>query len=143
MFYKIVLAIALLVMFACTGDQGPVGPAGPEGPAGIEGSQGPVGPEGPMGPSGPEGQPGEDGAVIVNILGIISSANYDGIWIEIDIVGQVEDAVVQVWINRDSDSAWWWQVPGINVLGTVVCFDDASQEYLGWEYWVKIIWSDQ
>ena len=42
----------VLIIFACTGEQGP---PGPQGPAGAEGPAGGVGPAGPQGPDGPQG----------------------------------------------------------------------------------------
>ena len=43
--------IALLVLGACAGSEGPAGPTGPQGPAGATGPQGPVGPAIPNGAS--------------------------------------------------------------------------------------------
>jgi hypothetical protein len=62
---RIVAALALASLVACSGSsgsQGPQGPTGPTGPQGEQGLQGPAGPAGPEGPSGPIGLTGADGS---------------------------------------------------------------------------------
>ena len=56
----IVLLIMVLVM-ACSGQQGPAGLAGSQGPVGPAGAEGPQGPTGPAGLQGPEGPGGATG----------------------------------------------------------------------------------
>ncbi len=61
---RIVVAIALASLVACSGSsgsQGPTGPSGPSGPSGPQGLQGLQGLEGPSGPSGPSGPQGDQG----------------------------------------------------------------------------------
>ncbi len=53
------IILAVLLLAACAGAQGPAGSVGPAGPAGPEGPQGP---EGKTGPAGPAGDPGPSGA---------------------------------------------------------------------------------
>jgi hypothetical protein len=55
----VILALVVVPLAACTGEQGPAGPQGPTGPQGPQGAQGPAGPRGPAGPSGAAG--GETG----------------------------------------------------------------------------------
>jgi Collagen triple helix repeat (20 copies)/Cytochrome c554 and c-prime len=50
--------LALLILVACAGPEGPVGVPGPAGPPGPEGPQGPPGDTGPAGPQGEAAPPG-------------------------------------------------------------------------------------
>lgn len=71
---RILPAITLATLIACTGDEGPVGPQGEQGPKGLQGSEGPEGPVGPQGtpgvrgpsgiagPTGPQGAKGDTGS---------------------------------------------------------------------------------
>lgn len=62
---KVVLLIGIiLIIVACTqqeGKEGPPGPQGPQGEPGPQGPQGETGPQGPPGEPGPQGPPGECG----------------------------------------------------------------------------------
>jgi hypothetical protein len=66
--FLIIIALIIVPLTACPGQQGPQGPAGPAGPQGEKGERGPMGPpgdpgaRGPVGPEGPEGPPGPAGA---------------------------------------------------------------------------------
>ena len=66
--FLIIIALIVVPLTACPGQQGPVGPAGPAGPQGEKGERGPMGPpgeagpRGPRGPEGPAGPPGATGA---------------------------------------------------------------------------------
>jgi len=69
--FLIIIALIVVPLTACPGQQGSQGPAGPAGPQGEKGERGPMGPPGtdgargpvgPAGPEGPEGPAGEDGA---------------------------------------------------------------------------------
>lgn len=126
MFYKIVLTVALLVMFACTGDQGPVGPAGPEGPAGIEGSQGPVGPE------GPEGPPGRD---FVSLYGFVGS--YDGSWFVFTSNLIDEDDMVLVFVSYSQYNLIWNFVDCAWEDGYVYGYDP-DHSYIGFYCWIIV-----
>ena len=65
--FLIIIALIVVPLTACPGQQGPQGPSGPAGPQGEKGergprgapgdpgARGPVGPEGPAGPAGPAG----------------------------------------------------------------------------------------
>ena len=55
------LLLAVLLLAACKGEEGPIGPQGPAGPAGPEGPQGPPGADGAEGPAGPAGADGAEG----------------------------------------------------------------------------------
>jgi hypothetical protein len=68
--FLIIIALIVVPLTACPGQQGPAGPAGPAGPQGEKGERGPMGPpgdtgamgpRGPEGPEGPAGAAGEDG----------------------------------------------------------------------------------
>ncbi len=68
--FRTMLAAAMALAIACTGEQGPVGPAGrtgehgaagPQGPQGVQGVQGEPGVPGAQGPTGPQGEPGARG----------------------------------------------------------------------------------
>lgn len=63
------LMIAILMLAACAGQEGPEGPVGPPGPAGPEGPQGPPGEEGPAGETGPQGSAGVAGAAGAEYVG--------------------------------------------------------------------------
>jgi hypothetical protein len=69
--FLIIIALIVVPLTACPGQQGTQGPAGPAGPQGEKGERGPMGPPGdtgargpvgPAGPEGPRGPAGEDGA---------------------------------------------------------------------------------
>jgi hypothetical protein len=66
--FLIIIALIVVPLTACPGQQGPQGPAGPAGPQGEKGERGPMGPpgdpglRGPVGPEGPKGERGEPGA---------------------------------------------------------------------------------
>ena len=57
----LVLALVIVPIAGCQGEQGPQGPAGSAGPAGPQGEQGPEGEQGPQGEQGPEGEQGPAG----------------------------------------------------------------------------------
>ena len=62
--FLIIIALIVVPLTACPGQQGaqgPPGPAGEQGPAGSPGEQGPAGLTGPTGPEGPEGPKGDKG----------------------------------------------------------------------------------
>jgi hypothetical protein len=62
--FLIIIALIIVPLTACPGQQGPQGPAGPAGPQGEKGERGPMGPPGESGlrgPAGPEGPPGPEG----------------------------------------------------------------------------------
>ncbi len=65
--FLVVIALLVVPLTACPGQQGPQGPPGPAGPQGEKGEQGPTGspgdtgPAGPAGPEGDEGPPGPEG----------------------------------------------------------------------------------
>ena len=73
--FLIIIALIVVPLTACPGQQGPSGPAGPAGPQGEKGERGPmgapgtdgirgmVGPEGPTGPTGPTGSTGPQGEI--------------------------------------------------------------------------------
>ena len=83
--FLIIIALIVVPLTACPGQQGPQGPAGPGGPQGEKGERGPmgppgsdgargmVGPEGPEGPAGPEGDQGEQGPVGPNAQIVVAS----------------------------------------------------------------------
>src|SRR5438477_8831432 len=56
-----IIALATLLLVACSGPQGPQGQAGPPGEKGAKGDQGPPGPKGDQGPPGPKGDQGPPG----------------------------------------------------------------------------------
>lgn len=58
---RLLVAIALSMALACTGDTGPTGPAGQPGPQGEPGDTGPRGGPGPQGNPGTPGAPGAPG----------------------------------------------------------------------------------
>ena len=63
--FAIVIALAVLVLSACTGsreNQGPQGEQGIQGPPGPRGEQGPQGEQGIQGPPGPQGEQGPQGS---------------------------------------------------------------------------------
>jgi len=55
------MALAALLLVACSGPQGPQGQAGAPGEKGVAGPAGPAGPEGDQGPAGPMGPKGDEG----------------------------------------------------------------------------------
>jgi Collagen triple helix repeat (20 copies) len=55
------MALAALLLAACSGPQGPQGQAGPPGEKGVAGPVGPAGPNGDQGPQGPVGPKGDEG----------------------------------------------------------------------------------
>lgn len=57
-FPRLLVASAIVLVTACTGDVGPTGPAGSTGTTGATGATGPQGPAGPAGPTGPTGPAG-------------------------------------------------------------------------------------
>jgi hypothetical protein len=65
--FLVIIALLLVPLTACPGQQGPQGPPGPAGPQGEKGERGPIGqpgetgPAGPAGPAGPEGDEGPQG----------------------------------------------------------------------------------
>ena len=60
--FLIIIALLLVPLAACTGEQGPTGQQGPSGPAGAQGEPGKQGPPGKAGGGeGPQGDPGEQG----------------------------------------------------------------------------------
>lgn len=65
--FLIIVALIVVPLTACPGQQGPAGPSGPAGPQGEKGERGPMGPpgetgiRGPVGPAGPAGAQGEQG----------------------------------------------------------------------------------
>jgi len=65
--FLIIIALIVVPLTACPGQQGSQGPAGPAGPQGEKGERGPMGPpgtdgaRGPVGPAGSEGPQGEQG----------------------------------------------------------------------------------
>jgi hypothetical protein len=65
--FLIIIALIVVPLTACPGQQGPQGPQGPAGPEGPKGDRGPMGPpgdpgqRGPVGPAGPQGEPGPAG----------------------------------------------------------------------------------
>ncbi len=60
-FKAAIVLLAVLLLAACSGQEGPIGPQGVAGPPGPEGPQGPAGPAGPAGPEGPQGAEGPQG----------------------------------------------------------------------------------
>jgi hypothetical protein len=59
--FLIIIALILVPLTACPGQQGEQGPQGPQGPQGEKGERGPIGPPGETGPAGPTGPQGEEG----------------------------------------------------------------------------------
>jgi hypothetical protein len=65
--FLIIIALIVVPLTACPGQQGPAGPSGPAGPQGEKGERGPMGPpgdsgaRGPVGPAGPQGPAGPAG----------------------------------------------------------------------------------
>jgi Collagen triple helix repeat (20 copies) len=55
------MALATILLAACSGPQGPQGQAGAPGEKGAAGPAGPMGPKGDQGPPGPMGPPGPAG----------------------------------------------------------------------------------
>jgi len=55
------VALAIFLLVACSGPQGPQGQAGPPGEKGAKGDQGPPGAKGDQGPPGPKGDQGPPG----------------------------------------------------------------------------------
>ena len=89
--FLIIIALIVVPLTACPGQQGPAGPAGPAGPQGEKGERGPMGPpgeagprgpRGPEGPEGPAGPQGEDGAsgtsaeIVIMRDGYFTTGNY-------------------------------------------------------------------
>ena len=64
--YLALLIVAVVLLSACAGTEGPEGAVGPPGPAGPEGPQGPPGEEGPP---GPQGEAGPEGSVVAAAAG--------------------------------------------------------------------------
>jgi hypothetical protein len=66
--FLIIIALIIVPLTACPGQQGEQGPQGPAGPQGEKGERGPMGPpgetgaRGPVGPAGPEGPRGPAGS---------------------------------------------------------------------------------
>ncbi len=123
---RILIAIMVLAFsgLACQGDVGPIGPAGQDGAEGA---------------TGPPGQPGEDGAVIISIYGSISNSDYENNFIYIESSYISDDDVVQLWMSSDAET-WAYQFIEETYLtnGRVAVYDP-YEEYLGWDYIVKII----
>jgi len=63
-----IIALATLLLVACSGPQGPQGQAGPPGEKGAKGDQGPPGPKGDQGPPGPVGSVGSAGSAGLRIV---------------------------------------------------------------------------
>ena len=66
--FLIIIALIMVPLAACAGQQGPTGPQGPQGPPGPQGEPGPRGAPGKQGQPGipgEEGPPGEAGAAFV------------------------------------------------------------------------------
>jgi hypothetical protein len=86
--FLIIIALIVVPLTACPGQQGPQGPAGPAGPAGEkgergpmgppgeDGARGPAGPEGPQGPAGPAGPAGTTGSTAEIVIGEVNSLLY-------------------------------------------------------------------
>jgi hypothetical protein len=97
--FLIILALIVVPLTACPGQQGSQGPAGPAGPQGEKGERGPMGPPGetgmrgpvgPKGPEGPEGPAGADGTG--SVATIVVNADWDDDAISIVYPG------MQVWV---------------------------------------------
>ncbi|HHU97609.1 MAG TPA: collagen-like protein [Petrimonas sp.] len=56
--FIVLFTAMMLVVAACSGEEGPMGPAGPQGEQGVKGEQGPAGPQGEQGAKGDQGAPG-------------------------------------------------------------------------------------
>jgi hypothetical protein len=89
--FLIIVALIVVPLTACPGQQGPAGPAGPAGPQGEKGERGPMGPpgdsgvrglrgpEGPQGDPGDPGDPGERGAIGPNATIVVIDSSYDAV----------------------------------------------------------------
>jgi len=92
--FLIILALIVVPLTACPGQQGSQGPAGPAGPQGEKGERGPMGPpgetgmRGPVGPKGPEGPAGPAGADGSGTVATIVVSYYDDppMWYAISVV---------------------------------------------------------
>jgi hypothetical protein len=115
------LLLAVLFVFACEGDQGPMGPPGPQG------EQGPPGPA------------GEDGAVIIYEYGTVSIGDYSGSYVVIESGFLEETDVVQLYFSPDPDVWTWLMWPLIEITDGTVYAYDPDVDLLGMDYMLKII----
>lgn len=130
---KITTAILLACfMLACEGEQGPMGPQGQQGS---------------QGPPGPDGSPGNDGTVtVIYITGVVSNSLY-GTWdneFYVNIYHNLiqEDAITQVYLSSDKDVYAWWLMDAWQLTNGAVYIYDPNKVFLGWDYMIKIIPTD-
>ena len=91
-----------------------------------------TGDQGPVGPSGPSG------STIIYVIGVLSAGYYQGDWIVIESDAIRPDAVTQVYVSRDH-LIYTWKAVDFELANMRVWFQDASREYLGWEYMIMVI----
>ena len=73
--FLIIIALIVVPLAACAGQQGPAGPQGPQGPPGPQGEQGPRGAPGEEGQPGIPGEQGPPGEAFVGEIDTADLAN--------------------------------------------------------------------
>jgi len=155
--FLIIIALIVVPLTACPGQQGPQGPSGPAGAQGAKGERGPMGapgdagargmagPEGPAGPAGPAGEQGEAGpSASLVIMDDAGFRDYYENWISFGYATSV----------IEFDHYGWFDVAGsgfpANEMITITVCDDyfvifeVETNECGAFYWhdACIVWSD-